>query len=388
MAGRDDDTDGLLVKIPLSLLQKQEDRSKGAEKVSKDLDFFRRTNIFPIQVTRNSEYGTTEVKSLGFSQPDQRSKILNLLDVPRLYKKLPMLLEYIYQLGCESNSEKRYYAGLAISELATRQPFADLKEAVILPWAGDENPAIRNTAAVALSQLIKQDRCKAEVLTLLKHWVSIGNEFLTNSALATFYRIPDSHPDEIFESIGSILRSDWLVHYLAIFDLFMAVYDCLPHPAIDQIHKWLLPVTDSDSCWLASQLSLGCIELDDAIEDEAIRKKVADIIYALWDDPRMPLHQTTQEWTTIMMETWAGEAVDMMNKNSSTENYRAFFHELAGRYRGKRNRLEFYLPRWEKSRERARERERLRASRRGEVISVASGEKYGYRHLLPQAETQ
>ena len=143
MAGQHDDTDGLVIKIPTSLFQKQDDLSKETPGVANDYDFFRRTNVVPIKVTRNSEHGTTEVKSLGFVKPDQRSKVLDLLDIPGLYNKLPKLLEYIYQLGCESDSEKRYYAGLAISELATKQPFADLKEAVILPWAKSENPETR-----------------------------------------------------------------------------------------------------------------------------------------------------------------------------------------------------------------------------------------------------
>ena len=222
---------------------------------------------------------------------------------------------------------------------------------------------------------------------LLRHWISLDNPMLTDCALATFHWIPNSQPSETFEAIGTILKTGRIVHYSAVFDLFATVYDSLPSQSIDQLHKWLIPVTDSDLCWFAGQLSLVCIQLNDAIEDEGTLKKVVDIVNTLWDDPRMPLHQEMQEQTTIVMEGWASEALDAMNKDSyaPSENYPTFFHELYRKCEGRRNRLEFYLLRWEKNRQRERERERLRASRGGEdSYAERDSQKFSYHHLLPQ----
>ena len=151
MADQEDYANELVIKIPASLFDKHDEQSKQTKNIKSDYHFFTRTSIIPIQVKRNSEHGTTEVQSLGFADHDQRLKILELLDTPALYNKLPALLDYIYQLGCEEDGEKRYYAAVAVSELVAKQPFSDLKEAIILPWAKSDNPWIRSSDPAPLT---------------------------------------------------------------------------------------------------------------------------------------------------------------------------------------------------------------------------------------------
>lgn len=386
MAERDENDEEFVLKIPASVFRNAGEQSKGTPKAKQNHDFFRKAGIFSVRVERNSEHGKTEVQSLGF-KPDQRSKVLDLLDNHVLYDKLPKLLEMIRELGRESDGEKRYYAAMAIARLTTKQPFLDLKEEVILPWARDDEPAIRNSAAAALAELLIQKRNEPEILKLLKHWTSLDNPLLTDTALSTFYWVADFYPSEALDAIGTILKAVKILHYSQIIDLFDTIYEYSPGQAIDRLYNWLLPVSYSDMCYIAGRLS-SYIKLDDAAENEERRRKVIEMICALWDNPRIPLHEEMQERTTTLMKIWASEAVERINKEPSTDytRHQAFFHELHRKYEGKpRNRLEFYLRLWDKNKTRELERKRLRAARRGESSSSTdTTAKFGYSDLLLQ----
>jgi len=346
-------------------------------------DFFKRTNIIPIQVELNSEYGIIEVQSLGFADHDQCLKILELLDTSALYRKLPELLDYIYQLGCDENGEKRYYAAAAISKLATQQPFHDLNDEVIVLWAKSGDPKIRNSASVALSQILKRGPYKSNVLMLLNNWISSSdNSMLIETALSTFSLIVDSHSDEALDAISTILKTGRIIHFTSASHLFGIVYENSPDLSIERLYSWLLPITNSSLSWMAGLLSLIYIRLEDATV-EGTRQKVVEMIFNLWDNPIMPLHLEMQEKTTIKVEEWAREALAAWNKESPEvlNNYKALFGELYEKYKvERRNRLEFHLRRWEIN----REREQARASRRRGGNSLGTNEKVSYLDLMPQ----
>lgn len=384
MVDQEDHANGLVIKIPASLFEKHDEQGKQNQNIKHDYNFFTRTSIIQIQVKRNTEHGTTEVQSLGFADHDQRLKILELLDTQALYKKLPALLDYIYQLGCEKDGEKRYYAAVAVSELVSKRPFSDLKEAIILPWAKSDNPWIRSSASMALSQVLKHERYTSEVLMLLRHWISIGNPMLTDTALSTFPRIAQSHPNETLEAVSLILKTGGIIHYQSAIELFGIVYGCSPILSIEQLHGWLLPVKNSNLCWMAELLFLIYVRLDDAVKLEEPRKKITEMIFNLWDNPKMPLHQEIQEQTTIKIEEWAREVLALRNKESPEvlKNYLALFHELYWKYKDqRRNRLEFHLQRWEKN----REREQTRANRGKGDASLEVNKNVSYLDLMPHS---
>lgn len=377
-----DNTEGFVIKIPTSLFEGLDSQSKETQKVQCDYNFFSRTNIEPFRIKRNSEHGTTEVQSLRFVQDDQNLKIFDLLDAPGLYKKLPSLLDYICLLGRENDFEKRYYAAVAVSELAAKLPFLDLKEAVILPWAKNDDPKIRDSAAIALSQLLNQEHNRQGVITLLNHWINIDNPLLTECALSTFLWNPNSQPNETLKTIGAIIKAGKILHFQSVTELFEIIYDSQPSVSINQLYKWLLPLTDSDLCWMAGLLSLSFIQLSDATKDAETCGMVVEIIFTLWDNPRMPWHEAMQERTTNLMKLWASEAVEKMNKESSQDlnAHQSFFHELYKKYEGKRNRLDFYLQRWEIN----RAREEVMKSRVRKDSALETKNNFSFRHLIPQ----
>jgi hypothetical protein len=206
---------------------------------------------------------------------------------------------------------------------------------------------------------------------------------LTDTALLTFFWIAHSHSNETLEAISTILKTGRILHYPLAIDLFEIVYEFSPTLSIEKLHNWLLPITDSDLCWMAGLLSLIYIRLDNATEVEGTRKKVVEMIFNLWDNPKMLVHQEIQEQTTIKVEEWAREVLALWNKESPEvlENYLALFHELYWKYKDqKRNRLEYYLQRWERN----REREQARTSQAKGDTSPKANEKGSYLDLIPK----
>jgi len=390
MTNQDDDANGIVIKIPASFLPQQDKPSDKVSKATNEYQFFTRTGIVKIQGFRYTEHGKTEVHSLGFSDYEQRLKILELLDIPVLYNKLSRLINYIYQLGCELEGEKRYYAAVAASELSTNQPFLDIKEGLILPWAKTGNPWIQNSAAVALSHMMEHKRYESDVLMLLKHWISSQNPMLVEAALSTYFRIAHTNVNATLEAIGTILKNGGILECLTAIDLFGMVYDSSPTISIEKLYNWLNPITNTNLCNMACLLFLINIRLDDATESDDISKKIVDTIYNLWEMPTIPTQQETQEQTTIKIEKWASEILTVWDKESSQviQRYLALFHGLYKKYEDskRRNRLEYHLQRWEKNRLWKQDRE-LAQSRKGKNVDgvLNSNIKVSYDNLRPSA---
>ncbi len=366
MMGKDDDSDALVIRIPASMISKQvESTEEKAKTPTNEYNFFKRTGIIKIKKTLITEHGKTEVQSLGFNTIDQRQKVLDLLDNPVLYSKLPELFQCIYDLGCQKDGEKRYYAAIAVSQLAKIQPFLYLKDELILPWAKSNNSLIQNCAAVALADMLENKRNESEVLLLLRHWITNSSVMLVNTALSTYFRMARSHTAEVLEAIRITLEKGSFFQCLAALDIFGYVYEASPEEAIEQLYSWIIPISDTKLCKMAAPLFLLFIRLDNAIESEKIREKVIDMIVTLWDTPATFMYSELQGNTTLKMHQWATEVLALWDKESRPvlERYLTLFRELNLRYVGKRrNRLQYHLERWERNRVRELQRNKRRSS--------------------------
>jgi len=381
MTQKDDDTSDLVIKIPKSLLDRGNESAPG-KRMDLDHRSLERCGLVPTEVERHSEHGVTRVKSLGFAEDDYCQRVLELLDGPTLFSKLPELFVLIRNLGVAVDAEKRYFAGTAVIQLLRTQPFSDLKWAIILPWANSELGWARQSASIALAGAIDAERYRSEALTLLKHWISNNNVFLTDCALLTFYHKARLVAIEALDAIGKIVSDGRFKYVLWVLDIFERVYDAKPAPAIERLHTWMFPVAQSNLCWAAGAMVFNFLRIGDFAADAQSRHLVVDMIYALWDDPRFPLHQQAQEQTTETVRQWASDALDLWNKESEEmrEGFRAFFGELHGKYRGaRRNWVDFYLRRWHLREEQARARE----SRRNWLPDRNATRIVSYLELLP-----
>lgn len=381
MTQTDDDTSDLVIKVPRLLLER-DNGNKPSKRTELDHRSLERCGLVQLDVERHSEHGVTYIKSLGFANDDYCQRVLELFDGPTLFSKLPELFALIRDLGVNIDAEKRYFAATAVIQLLRTQPFSDLKAAIILPWANSEFGWARQSASIALAGAIAGERYQSEALTLLKHWISNNNVFLTDCALLTFYHEARSVMVEALDAIGKIVSDDRLNHISWVLDIFEVIYDAKPVPAIERLHSWMFPVAQSNLCLIAGGLVFNFLRIGDFAADAKSRRLVVDMIYTLWDDPRFPLHQQAQEKTTETVRHWASNVLDLWKKESEEmrEGFRAFFGELYEKYRGaRRNRVDFYLRRWHLQEEQAR----MRKSRRNELPDRDVIKLVSYLDLLP-----
>ena len=356
MTQKDENLGEILLKISTSVAEKQTESTPSVPKLEDGYKLLKRTNIELTRVKRNTEFGLTEIKTLKFVAQDQRRKALQLLDNPSFYSKLSNLFDFIFELGCERNAEKGYYAAIAVGELSANQPFVDLKERIILRWAVSNKPYIRQSAASALSYIIKLERCETDVLKLLNYWISINNRSINDTGLLTYFRIARSYPHETLGAIKNVFNKENPILSLQVVDTVAKVYDLYPKLVIDYIHNWLVGDGRPYLRWMAGLLFLLIIRLDDVSkgqEADDTREKIVEIIFNLWDNSKIPMRLEVQEDTTSKVENWAKKTLAAWENDDldSFESYRNLFHTLYRKYKGDHiNRLDFHLRRWEQRR--------------------------------------
>ena len=381
--------DGIEIKISSSVLN----QSKGtdSEQTKKQyVDFFNRTRISSVNVKRYTEFGTSKVRSLAFMEKEQRQRVLKLLDSYPLSNRLPEVLSFIKMMGADENSEMRYFAASAVNSLSVELPFLylDLKEAVIAPWAKSNASAVRQSAAIALSQILEKEQYKNQVLSLLKHWVNGKNISLTDTALNTYTRTVAFYSNEAFDAIEKVLKDSRFVHYPEITDLFDLLYEKFPQLAVKRIYQWLNPLENTDLCLISAIFFLLFVQFEDVTSDAATRQKAAEIIVTLWDNPKHPGLREMYENVTHLVETWAGWALkNGMNTGAHKDNPDClFFNTLHRQFKGRRNRLAFHLEKLERNRIRKMEREKARAAYRRNKESVKIEPSISYLSLIQQPD--
>jgi hypothetical protein len=353
------DIKDILAELLESLLAKQSNSNTSLENTQHDL--LKRTNIKVAIGRRNTEHGLTQIQTLTFAEANQRQKVLSLLDNPLLDKRVPHLLSYVYNMGCEANGEKRYFAASAVGALAVQLPFLDLKERIILPWAKDGQSGIREAAAHSLALVVNNEHCQADVLTLLKHWLTLSRLELIDTALLTYYYIAQSHPQETLDAIKAVLRRENVIAYPALVDGIIAVIDAVyalrPKEVLNSLYKWFVESKKTLFGWISGVLFLLIINPSDVAIEAQERKQVVEILFELWDNASIPNHLEMQQLTTLKIEEWAEEAITAKEDKQLFEVYCQVFYDLYQKYSMKKqNRLDFHLRRWQKNKDWERER--------------------------------
>lgn len=380
---------GIEIKISSSVLN-QPKGTESEQTKKQHVDFFNRTRISSVNVKRYTEFGTSRVRSLAFKEKEQRQRVLKLLDSYPLSNRLPEVLSFIQMMGADENSEMRYFAASAVNSLSVELPFLflDLKEAVIAPWAKSNASAVRQSAAIALSQILKEEQYKNQVLSLLKHWVNGKNISLTDTALNTYTRTAAFYSNEAFDAIEKVLKDSRFVHYPEITDLFDLLYEKFPQLAVKRIYQWLNPLENTDLCLISAIFFLLFIQFEDVTSDAETGQKAAEIIITLWDNPKHPGIREMYENVSQLVETWAGCTLkNGMNTGAHKDNpdY-LFFNTLHQQFKGRRNRLAFHLEKLERNRIRKMEREKVRAAYRGNKESVKTEPSISYLSLIQQPD--
>jgi hypothetical protein len=319
-------------------------------------NLLQQTNVKVVIDTQYTEHGQTQVQTLAFAEPDQRGKVLRLLN-QSLNNWLPELYEYLFELGSSLDAGERRCAALAVAELMCKLSFVDLKNRVLLPWAKQKVHYVDTPASQTLALVALDAHHQREALNLLRHWISVNNFPLNVTALLTYLRIGLSHPDETLAMIRKILdkkRLELQLPPVVISSIVRSIYALYPELVIEYLHEWIVDSDTKQEEFLrheASRLFLSTVRPSDIPSDDIrnTRSNVVDLIFTLWAGISMQNRSGIQRGTTNLVKRWAEEAIEaQLYEPALFTTYHRLFADLDERYAREKteNRLEFYLSKW------------------------------------------
>lgn len=364
--------DDLIIKIPKHIWEDRGESSPNKAKRS-NFDILERTGVRITSGERNIEYGETQIQTFTVGGKEYRDKILRLLNNPALYAHTPKILQYIYQMGCDSDGEKRYFASMAVSELSTCFPFIDLENNILSEWAKSSLFVANRSAALALTHMIENSRNERNILNLLRYWSQRSNVRLVNTILLLLYEISKKYPQESLGTIESILlkkealllystvgvlsysynednsiKVSWETMIRRIFGLVEELYIDHTLKVIETLYEWFQNRKNSNLAIFASTTFLSVTNVKAIAADEVKRAKTITYLFELWDDKKLPEHHQLQQVTTYAVYSWAKTVLEMEATDLERMVCQQFFHELYQKCASaKQNRLDFHLRKWQ-----------------------------------------
>lgn len=389
------ETDDFIIRIPKHIWKGITDWQASKEKKA-DFDIFERTGVSIALIERNSTYGKTQVQTLALEKEEYREKILDLLNTPPLYDKISKIFCYIYEMGCDADSEKRYFAARSVSMLSNHLPFTYLEEAILSKWAQGSPLRANQSAALALVQMIQNGQHPKDAINLVKHWSRKPHIRFVNTALMVYETTP-IEPSKILVEAKNILLNEkiifssssevlegsdvgesnaklsWEKITLRIFWLIRELYLVHSMNVIEPLYEWFQDRTKPSLAMFAAITFLSITSIKDIANDESTRAKTVTYLYDLWEDQSAPEHQQLQQLTTDTIHTWAEIVLKMAMEDPDHASCRQFFHDLYKKCAAaKQNRLDFHLRRWQRQ-----------LQQRGQ--STASPQQLNFLSLIPDS---
>lgn len=304
-------------------------------------EHFRNARLKIVSAKRNSEFSWTDVETVIFKFTGYRNELLKIIkdDLHR------SLFDFILKLGGDSNFEKRSFAVNAVVALSETHLFIELYD-IITGWAKKADRLTQQSAAAALSRIIRQEKWKKEAFMLINSWIrKENNKFLNITSILTYYFIADKEPKEAIDAIEGSLTKKEPILLFKINDVAAKVYRKDSRLFIDYIDNWM-----RDERGLLRQQAgvwfLRFVELRDSVTDDLVREKIVEIASVLWQDSKMPMSRKMQREMEAKMRGWAEEALSALENDEQEEFLRcqAFFYGL---YQKCREELDYYVKQWQ-----------------------------------------
>lgn len=391
--------DDFIIKIPKHIWDNLAGSPPNKAKRS-NFDILERTGVRITLGERNIEYGETQIQTFIVENEEYRSKILRLLNNPALYAHTPKILQYIYQMGCDSDGEKRYFASMAVSELSTCFPFTDLETNILSEWAKSPLFVANCSAALALAHMIENSRNEQTVLNLLRCWSQRSSVRLVNTILLALDEISKKYPQESLDAIENILlkkealllystvgvlsyshdegnsiKVSWETMIRRVFGLVEELYIDHTLKVIETLYKWFQSRKNSNLAIFASTIFLSVTNVKDIAANEVERAKTITYLFELWEDKKLPGHHQLQRITTYAVYNWATAVLEMKIEDSSRILCIQFFHDLYKKYAdAKQNRLDFHLRRWHNQ------------FQQSSKVSASSPQTFNFLSLIPDSK--
>ena len=260
---------------------------------------------------RNTEHGLSRVRLLDFRHPDYRPKLVRLFieSFPEIFDRL---FPYLRQLGVDSPATVRQRIAELAGELACGMEFIRVKEALLLPWALDEDEDANFSAAISLDHILEAGCYEADVKALLKHWVTISNFNLNWTGLASLVLVGSRWPEETLTLIEPVLKQDDLI----LLALALAVIQELcasgyAAPVLARLDRWF---GDKDANpYLREAAALGfldLIELPHLAGDGERVEHVSRLLLSGLSPSRLPDSREIQSAMVEKLKAWATDALD------------------------------------------------------------------------------
>ena len=156
---------------------------------------------------RNTEHGLSHVRLLDFCDSDYRHKLIGLFieSVPETFDRL---FPYLRQLGVDPHAIVRQRVAELACELACKMDLISVKEALLLPWALDDDEDANFSTAISLDRILQAGCYEPDIKALLKHWVSVSNLNLNWTGLASLVLVGSRWPEETLTIIEPVLRQE------------------------------------------------------------------------------------------------------------------------------------------------------------------------------------
>ncbi|GEM_PF-3860373 len=174
----------------------------------------------------HTEYGISNVKLLQFSNSDYQDAVLSHVWNERWSWREP-LLEWLLELGSHKSFQVRAKAADAVGNIICFDAFETIRSKVLMLWSKSPEPSTRRLVGRALSIPIIKDCHTNEVLTLLRHWITLKDDFNLRwtATVAHYSDICLFFPKETIKNINKAVQAnDWLL-FFALADTLLGMFE-------------------------------------------------------------------------------------------------------------------------------------------------------------------
>lgn len=343
-------TDELVVRIPEALWNNKE-LLRSPSFRSEQFTLFAKTGVRITTGYRTTENGYNQIQSLVIPTEEQRNAILTLFHNPALYAVMPRIVQRIYELGLDTDDEKRHFAALAIAELSKYLSFLELIELCIDRWA---NSGIgKHTAALTLVVILEESTHREDVFQLLRHWCISSNLKLVATAIIVYFHVYQQYPEETLATIEKVTLSKNLPLTQSVAVLLDMLCKEQPTLVTKQLCSWSLPTSDNSLRSFSAKRLLANIDIDVVTKDSSLCNEVVQAVHSIWEKGGGGNRYSRQEWQKLLtnkLESLAIVTLRLTDSAVEQSRYRIFFSALDKKCANtKQNRLRFYLARWQKA---------------------------------------
>jgi len=315
-----------------------------------ETDLFKLANLVATVGERSTEHGKTPIRVVEFREEAQRKKIIRLL-VENYSEVVWKLLPLLRQHGMHPRAEIRKRAAETAGELMRELDFIRVKDEVLMPWAMSPSPAVNTNVGLSLAVVARDTRYAENVKALLNHWVTLPNPDLNWTALASCVPLCSLWPEEILDYLEKSLdRGRVELLALTIFVVRELCQKGHTGKVMARLSEWIRRSKDEQPLRAgAALIFLEAIDFPDIVGKGSLIDKAVEVFLIGLGDRSLDNLGAIRAVMLDKLKTWAEKAFEKKSQFDDAEKLFARLY-LRSDERG-RERIEFQLDRWSRSKD-------------------------------------